>query len=203
MTLRCPLAALVTVAVLAAGAFVTSAQTPAVAPPTASSGTPAAPADPEAARLAFIIHENARHFGSDPDDPGPLAADLSPALQPAAIEKAMRKVADWQLAQSQQYFVATDTARQIDGRIWTWAALYDGYTAAGTELREPKYIDAMRAVGKAYDWQLIAKLPALLNADNMSVAQSWLVSISSTRTPARSLRPAPRSMPSSPRRAFR
>ncbi|HVP56258.1 MAG TPA: glycoside hydrolase family 88 protein, partial [Candidatus Eisenbacteria bacterium] len=39
--------------------------------------------------------------GDQPDDPGPLARDLSPKLKRPAIQKAMKKVADWQLKQSE------------------------------------------------------------------------------------------------------
>ena len=85
----------------------------------------------------------------------------------------MRKVADWQLAESGQYFGTFDRTRQLDGRIWTWAALYTGYMAAASELNEPKYRDAMDQMGKAYDWQLITRLPALPNGDNMSVGQTY------------------------------
>src|SRR5580658_2058125 len=146
--------------------FATFAQQPAP-PPTAPglTDTPTAPPNTEATRLASIARDNAREFGSDPDDPGPLAKDLSPAITPAAVDKAMRKVADWQLAQSQQYFGTLDRTRQLDGRIWTWAALYAGYMAAASTLNETKYRDAMEQMGKAYNWELIAKLP---NADNMS-----------------------------------
>jgi len=35
--------------------------------------------------------------GDDAANPGPLATDLSPAIKPREIQKAMRKVADWQL----------------------------------------------------------------------------------------------------------
>ena len=89
----------------------------------------------EATRLAGIAKDNSRHFGSDPDDPGPLAKDLSPAMTPAAVGTAMRKVGDWQLAQSQQYFGVADHAL-LDGRIWTWSALYAGYMAASASLGE-------------------------------------------------------------------
>ena len=41
------------------------------------------------------------HAGDAPADPGPLATDLSPALKPAAIHAAMRKVADWQVAREE------------------------------------------------------------------------------------------------------
>ena len=76
----------------------------------------------ETVRLAGIAKDNSRHFGSDPDDPGPIAKDLSPKMTPAAVGAAMRKVGDWQLAQSQQYFGVNDHA-QLDGRIWTWSDL--------------------------------------------------------------------------------
>jgi rhamnogalacturonyl hydrolase YesR len=142
-----------------------------------STNTLAAQPNADTTRLAGIARDDARMFGSDPDDPGPLAAQtaqaLSPALKPAAIEKAVRKVADWQLAQTGQYFGVVDRTRQLDGRIWTWAALYDGYMAAAREFHDKKYSNAMRAMGKAHNWQLITRPPALPNADNMSVAQAW------------------------------
>src|SRR6185437_6842915 len=121
--------------------------------------TPTAPPNTEATRIASIARDDARMFGSDPDNPGPLAKDLSPAIKPAAIEKAVLKVADWQLAQTGQYFRVADRVRQLDGRIWTWAALYDGYLAAADEFRQTKYRDAMEAMGKAYNWQLITHPP--------------------------------------------
>ena len=60
---------------------------------------------------AIIDKDNGRHFGTSPEDAGPLAKDISPALTPAAIDTVMRKVADWQLKESQPYF----------DRIWTWS----------------------------------------------------------------------------------
>src|ERR1700684_934483 len=65
-------------------------------------------------QLAGIAKDNSRHFGDDPDDGGPIATDLSASLDPAAVGQAMRKVGDWQLARSQEYF----------DRIWTWSVLY-------------------------------------------------------------------------------
>ena len=41
------------------------------------------------AQLAGIAKDNARHFGDDPDDGGPMATDLSPELKPAAVLKPM------------------------------------------------------------------------------------------------------------------
>ncbi len=141
-------------------------------PPTPGlSDTPVAPPNTEAMRLAGIAKDNSREFGSSPDNPGPLAKDLSPAITTAAVDAAVRKVADWQLAQSQQYFTVIDPTRQLDGRIWTWSVLYTGYMAAGSTLGENKYRDAMEQVGKGYNWGLRSMLPS---GDDMSIAQTYL-----------------------------
>ena len=156
---------------LAAGVciFSSSAQQPAAppAPPAAvgAADTPVAPPSTDAARLNGIAKDNTRHFGSDPDDPGPLAQNLSPAIKPAAVAAAMHKVADWQLAQSQQYFTA------VDGRIWTWGALYTGFMAASESLGDPKYLNAMRDMGKATHWELS---PGESDANQLALAQTYL-----------------------------
>ena len=108
-----------------------------------------------------IAMNERRHFGNAPDNPGPLATDLSYSTKPKAVGKAMRKVADWQLAQSQEYF----------DRIWTWSVLYSGFMAASGSLDEPKYRDAMIAMGEKFEWKLRSHLP---NADDQSVAQTYL-----------------------------
>jgi len=137
------------------------------APPAAPAhaDTPVAPPNTETARLNGIAKDAARHFGSDPDSPGPLATNLSPAIKPAAVAAAMRKVADWQLAQSQQYFTA------VDGRIWTWGALYTGLMAASESLGDPKYVNAMRDMGKATNWALS---PGESDANQLALAQTYL-----------------------------
>jgi rhamnogalacturonyl hydrolase YesR len=112
-------------------------------------------------QLAGIAKDNSRHFGDDPDDGGPIATDLSASLDPAAVGKAMRKVGDWQLVRSQEYF----------DRIWTWSVLYSGFMAASDSLGDAKYRDAMEAMGKKFDWQLRSHLP---DADDQSVGQTYL-----------------------------
>jgi rhamnogalacturonyl hydrolase YesR len=150
----------------------TSAQQPAAPPTTPGlSDTPVAPPNTEAMRLAGIAKDNARMFGSSPDDPGPLAKDLSPAITPVAVGAAMRKVADWQLAQSQQYFTAIDRARQLDGRIWTWGVLYSGFMAASDALKDPKYVNVMRDMGKTNNWQLST---GETDGNQLSLAQTYL-----------------------------
>jgi hypothetical protein len=71
--------------------------------------------------------------GDAPDNPGPLAADLSPDITHTAIRKAERKVADWQLVRSEKMF----------NQQWTYAALYDGMLAASKTTGDPRYHDAV------------------------------------------------------------
>ena len=110
---------------------------------------------------ANIATNERRHFGDAPDDPGPLAPDLSYSIKPKAVAVAMRKVADWQLERSQPYF----------DRIWTWSVLYSGFMATSDSLHDMKYRDAMEAMGKKFDWQVRSKLP---NADDQSIGQTYL-----------------------------
>jgi unsaturated rhamnogalacturonyl hydrolase len=109
---------------------------------------------------ANIQKDTSRHFGDAPEDPGPRS-NLSAAMQPAAVDAAIRKVADWQLATSQPYF----------DRIWTWSVLYSGFIAASTTLHDPRYSGAMQAMGEKYQWQLRSEHP---NADDQSVGQTYL-----------------------------
>jgi unsaturated rhamnogalacturonyl hydrolase len=110
---------------------------------------------------ANIANNAARHFGDAPDNPGPIATDLSYSTKPAAVGKAMRKVADWQVERAQPYF----------DRIWTWSVLYTGFMEASDSLNDPKYRNAMLSMGKKFDWQLRSHLP---NADDQSVGQTYL-----------------------------
>ncbi len=116
---------------------------------------------PTAAQQAGVDRDTARHFGDAPADPGPLAKDLSPALTAAEIDKATRKVADWDLARSQPYF----------DRIWTWSVQYSGFMAASQSTGDPKYRNAMQAMAEKYKWELRDRIP---NADDQSVAQTYL-----------------------------
>ncbi|WP_255484002.1 glycoside hydrolase family 88 protein [Granulicella sp. 5B5] len=116
---------------------------------------------PTPAMQAGIDKDISRHFGDAPADPGPIQTDLSPALTAAAIDKAERKVADWQLKVAEPYF----------DRIWTWSVLYSGFMAASESTGDPKYKDAMAAMAKKYNYELRSKMP---NADDQSVGQTYL-----------------------------
>jgi rhamnogalacturonyl hydrolase YesR len=116
---------------------------------------------PTPAMQAIVDKDTRRFFGDAPADGGPLATDLSPALTPAAIDKALRKVADWQLAR---------TMPHLD-RIWTSSVLFSGFIEASKATGDPKYRDAMLTMAQKFDWQLRTPYP---NADDISVAQTYL-----------------------------
>jgi BCS1 N terminal/ATPase family associated with various cellular activities (AAA) len=78
-----------------------------------------------------------------PVDPGPKA-HLSAALNPAAVDAAVRKVADWELKRAEPYMNPS----------WTWAVLGTGFMAASRELNDPRYRDAMQKMAEKYHWEL-------------------------------------------------
>jgi len=99
--------------------------------------------------------------GDAPTVPLSLASNLSPALKRKDISRAMRKVADWQLARAYEGF----------NRDWTFAALYAGFMAVPEVANGKKYQDAMLLVGKKFDWQ---PGPRLAHADDLAVGQTYL-----------------------------
>jgi unsaturated rhamnogalacturonyl hydrolase len=100
--------------------------------------------------------------GDSPDNPGPLATDLSPAITHADVRKAAKKVADWQLAHAQAAF----------NRQWTFAALYDGFLAASKTTGDTRYHDAMVKMSQGFEWKLLDdRFP---HADDMALGQTYL-----------------------------
>lgn len=111
--------------------------------------------------------------GDSPDDPGPLATDLSPAITHAAVRKAASKVADWQLARAEKIF----------NQQWTYAALYDGMLAASKTTGDPRYHDAMVKMAQRYDWKLLnLRFP---HADDMALGQAYMDMYLESRDPAK------------------
>ena len=107
-----------------------------------------------------VIDERAA-AGDQPDDPGPLATDLSPNLRRPAILKAMKKVADWQLQHS-------------EGRYniqWTFAALYDGLLAASQTTGDERYHDRVLQLARDYHWELG---PRFAHADDEAIGLTYL-----------------------------
>jgi unsaturated rhamnogalacturonyl hydrolase len=114
--------------------------------------------------------------GDSPDNPGPLAHDLSPALTPAAIDHAMRQVGDWQLGRAQPYF----------SQEWSFAVLYVGLMSASKSLHDQRYEDAMLQMGRKLDWKLGPRLidptyrahgqavGQTYDSDNQGLAQTYI-----------------------------
>ena len=107
-----------------------------------------------------VIDERAA-AGDQPDDPGPLATDLSPGLKRPEILKAMKKVADWQLQHS-------------EGRYniqWTFAALYDGFLAASKTTGDNRYRDRVLQIASDNHWELG---PRFAHADDEAIGLTYL-----------------------------
>ena len=133
----------------------------------------AQPKPAETAPVATPLSVEQAASGDSPDNPGPLATDISPAFTHAAIRKAARKVADWQLAHAQDNF----------NQQWTFAALYDGLLAASKTTGDPRYYDAMVGMAEHFDWKLLnARFP---HADDMALGQSYMDMYLQKRDPVR------------------
>jgi unsaturated rhamnogalacturonyl hydrolase len=110
---------------------------------------------------AIIDKDTGRHFGDAPLMPARMRPTCQRRWNRKAIDKALRKVADWQLARSQPYF----------DRIWTSSVMYVGFMAASSATGDPKYRKAMAEMSKHFDYQLRDRLP---NADDLSIGQTYL-----------------------------
>lgn len=92
---------------------------------------------------------------------GPLAADLSPALTTRAIEHAMRRVADWQIAYGQSKY----------NQDWTYAPLYLGLIAASATTGDSRYRDSVLHASERFQWKLWNYRP--FHADDEAVGQAY------------------------------
>lgn len=112
------------------------------------------------AQAAPVFDERAA-AGSEPDDPGPLATDLSARLKRQDILSVMRKVADWQL-------------REAEGKYniqWTYAALYDGFLAASKATGDQRYRERVIQVAEQNHWSLG---PRFGHADDEAIGRTYL-----------------------------
>lgn len=102
-----------------------------------------------------------RAAGDQPDNPGPLATNLSPKLKRSEILKAMKLVADWQLKESE--------SRYNIG--WTFAALYDGLLAASRTTGDSRYHDRVLQIAEENHWTLG---PRFEHADDHAIGFTYL-----------------------------
>ena len=100
--------------------------------------------------------------GDQPDNPGPLATDLSPELNGKQIRAAIRKVADWELKRVQS---------QAPSRAWDSGTLDIGLMAASRTLHEPRYSQYVASVGDHFGWKLER---TAYPANDFAIAQAFL-----------------------------
>jgi rhamnogalacturonyl hydrolase YesR len=97
----------------------------------------------------------------DSEESEALARDLSPSLTKADVDRAMRKVADWQLQRVQEHW----------SQDWTFAAMYTGFMAAANSLHETRYSNAMLSMSTGFQWRLG---PRQTHADDQAIGQTYL-----------------------------
>lgn len=97
---------------------------------------------------------------------------LSAELRPEQVLATMRAVADWQLAQP-PVRPATDD--------WTYGALYAGVMALAQISDDPRYHDAMMAMGKAHQWKPAKRI---YHADDQCICQTYIELYWQHRDPA-------------------
>jgi unsaturated rhamnogalacturonyl hydrolase len=105
--------------------------------------------------------EKSPWVGDTPAAPPPLATDLSPELTRKNVTHAMKKVADWELAQAEPHF----------DQDWTFAALYTGFMAVPKAADGEKYQKAMLQMSQKFSWQ---PGPRVGVADDMAIGQTYL-----------------------------
>jgi rhamnogalacturonyl hydrolase YesR len=105
---------------------------------------------------------DSKNSGSAPDDPGPLATDISPEIKPKAIQAVIKKVAAWQVKVAEPSF----------NRLWTYAAMYDGLLAASDATGDPAFRDAVEKYSEQEKWLLIDnRFP---HADDEAMGKSYM-----------------------------
>lgn len=104
------------------------------------------------------LHDAAGDIASNP---GPIDRSLSPALRQRDVQAAMKKVADWELANRQSKFT----------QDWTYAPLYSGLLAASHTLHDRKYHDAVLSAAEQFKWRLLPGRP--YHADDEAIGQAY------------------------------
>lgn len=109
----------------------------------------------------LTANERKAMVGDAPQDPGPLATDVSGELKHTAVRKAMKKVADWQLTK----------VKDQSSQDWTFAPLYLGLLATSETLKDNHYRDEVEKVAEHFQWTLG---PRKTHADDQAIGQAYL-----------------------------
>jgi rhamnogalacturonyl hydrolase YesR len=104
-----------------------------------------------------------------------LALLLAPVALPAQSEPPLavaERLADWQLARLQDTTgMSRNVAETNDARSWIRAAFWIGLASLADHDRQPRFRDALRAMGKANDWATDGRP---YHADSQAIIQAYL-----------------------------
>ncbi|MBS1815646.1 MAG: glycoside hydrolase family 88 protein [Acidobacteria bacterium] len=105
-----------------------------------------------------VLHDAA---GDIAENPGKIDTSLLPKLTHKHVRAAMTKVADWELAHSEDKFT----------QDWTYAPLYSGLLATSATTGDAKYHDAVLHAAEKFDWKLLQG--RYDHADDEAIGQAY------------------------------
>jgi len=100
-----------------------------------------------------------------------LSGGTAAADPPQSILSVMQRVADWELAHPGGASVPPARARNYDPLDWVVGSFYTGLTALADRSPDPRYANAIIALGAQKKWSLG---PRVFHADDYEVAQNWV-----------------------------
>jgi unsaturated rhamnogalacturonyl hydrolase len=100
-----------------------------------------------------------------------VCAGVARAQDARDILGKMERVADWELAHPGTASVPSNGAETANPLGWVVGAFYTGLTALADRSADPRYADALFALGERQHWALG---PRPFHADDYEVAQNWV-----------------------------
>jgi unsaturated rhamnogalacturonyl hydrolase len=122
--------------------------------------------------LALIGLPWPMHIAADPPESKPPQMR---ALQSETIRDVLKRVADWQLVHP------SASSNRYTEDAWTWGAFYTGMMAWSRVAEDPRYRDAMLAMGRRFEWKPARRI---YHADDHCVTQTYLELFLEERDPA-------------------
>ncbi|MEO1011104.1 MAG: glycoside hydrolase family 88 protein [Bacteroidota bacterium] len=99
---------------------------------------------------------------------GTIGSTNAQKIKPAQVKKAMKAVADWQIAHYRDAYTHEKPHHPLD---WTNAALYVGMVKWAAMANDGKYYDWLKEIGNTHDWKLYDRM---YHADDHAVGQMYL-----------------------------
>lgn len=109
----------------------------------------------EVAKIAASIPDFPVAHRATPDLPAAATGNLTADLSPAQIRKALKLVADWQIANPPQASVIAKLTGKTDPRQWTYGTFYLGLLAWAMQSHDPHYMDFLQGQAALNQWKMI------------------------------------------------